>query len=156
MDRISDKTFGELEYDEDYDRFLRKYEFELFSQVYDIVLIVEGNGDENEIYPEQRIGFERLEQNAKALAVELEKALFDYYRKEISEVPESFEELPIANTQEELSNLLELRWIRFPMVYDKGKVLFGFLFDCQWDPEHGLAARYDEQVLSIGSQDILA
>jgi hypothetical protein len=155
MERTTDSAFGQLELEEDYDRWLRDYEIDVFSRKHKVVLIVEGNDGENQIYPEQRNAFERLERNKEAIVHELEKSLFAYYRSEASRTPEFFEGLPIARSIEELTQLLELRWIRFPMVYDKGQILYGFLFDCSWDQEHGLAARYDNKALSIGQQDIL-
>ena len=155
MGRITDDSFGELELEEDYDRWLRNYEIVIFSRKHKVVLIVEGNDDESQIYIEQRNAFDLLEGDKDSIIHELEKSLFAYYQSEAARAPELFEGLPIVYSTEELSQLLKLRWIRFPIVYDKGEILFGFLFDCSWDPEHGVAARYDNKALSIGQQDIL-
>mgnify|MGYP003150045609 CR=1 FL=1 len=152
---IIDEAFGELEYEDDYDRYLRKYEISIFSRSYNIVLIVEGNGDKNLIYPEQRSAFEQLERNKESIVADLEKSLFAYYKSEALDMPEFFEDLQVAQKPEEMTQLLRLRWLRFPRVLDKGQILYGFLFECSWDPEHGLAARYDNENLSIGQQDIL-
>ena len=55
----------------------------------------------------------------------------------------------------QFSELVTVTGIIFPMVYTEKQHVFGFLMECSWDLENGLAVKFVDDKSEVGYQDIL-
>ena len=90
-------------------------------------------------------------------------AIVSYYNREISNIVSGYTNtdekkyfLDKVGDEEQIYSLLKPKQIMFPLTFDENVEEFGFVCDCDWDKENGLAIKFTNGVLSeIGPQDIL-
>ena len=86
---------------------------------------------------------------------------YKYYLSVYEELRERFEHdadklAPIVNNENEFAKLINPTTILFPFIFNDEKTSFGILFDCKWDPSHGLAVLFENgKVTEVGEQDII-
>lgn len=154
MDSINDIVFGELNYN---GYWMREIELTFLGSKKLVELIVEENDDDDEIIlDEQRTAFQNL---PKAI-LKAEDEIFKYYQTICKEYryqlgDQADTRMPIINKISDLSELIELTGVVFPMVLDAGDISVGFLLECPWDPEHGMGVKITNDSIEVGSQDIL-
>lgn len=90
-----------------------------------------------------------------------ELSAYNYYLNSCAELRERFESdadtlAPIVSNEHDFAKLVTPTDIFFPRVMRKSKTLFAILFDCTWDPSHGLAVVFKNgEVSEVGEQDII-
>jgi hypothetical protein len=63
---------------------------------------------------------------------------------------------PILSTKDEIADIVEPKQLIFPMVFEEEVRQVGLLLECSWEPEHGLAVKFeDEEIVEVGFQDIV-
>ncbi len=119
---------------------------------------------------EQCYALEQLVVHEKAIYKQLRDALYVYYENVIPELRDALsayittvgvgepgaldELLPTIRSGHELDQLVECSHIRALRPRD-GMSKIGMLFDCRWDPEHGLGALISgSTVESFGASDV--
>lgn len=119
-----------------------------------VEVFVEG-GDESPA-DEQRTAFRLLPDSiAKA-----ETVVFEFYERIYQDYRAQFgmdagARMPKVTEASELAQLVNLTGVVFPEVTHPGEITIGFLFECSWDPEHGLGVKFTNGNAEVGSQDIL-
>lgn len=156
MKKISDKVFGELEV---YDLGWRKnYSICILGDKYSIELSVDG---ENEISKMQKKTFQELEQNKDAYVNLIENSIFDYYTNNIQTIRSYIEsneweiKAPIINNKQEIKKLVKPSGIVIPDYIDDGVITFGVTFDCSWLEDHTFVIRFDNDEITIGTEEII-
>lgn len=154
---LSDPIFGKLNKEEL--GLVRKYDIIIFGERKYVDLIVET--DKDEPTPGQRETFSKFEMQKKSCIEYIEKAIYEYYssilKDERSDLGSSADKMmPIVSDINGLKDLVFLDNILVldPDIYGEKKM--GFLFDCTWDPGHGLGVELtDNKVTAVDNQDIL-
>jgi hypothetical protein len=157
MKKINHEVFGEIEYDYAWNGFKNI----LFMGKEKIVKLII-DGDEDESFEETQIeAYKKLVQYEKELIKKAEEAIFDYYQKVCDEYRDMLEEsadefAPIIENKDELKEFMTLEAIIIPESFKKKKRRWGLLLECTWEPEHGLAVKFEEEeVVEVGYQDII-
>jgi hypothetical protein len=150
---ISDEVFGELEFN---GNWVWEIELPFFGVSAKVELIVEGNGEHASIFDEQREAYQQL----PVAIARAEDGIFEFYRSICDDYRSRFGNdadirMPRINDKSELSKLVELTGVVFPMIMNSGEVSVGFLLECSWEPEHGLGVKITNGEIEVGTQDIL-
>ncbi|VUD69388.1 hypothetical protein TDB9533_04755 [Thalassocella blandensis] len=144
---INDNVFGDLEFE---DSWIRKYQQTIFSEKMDIYLRVEGNDSKERIRDEQRNSFKNYELNNEQIIKTVENAVTAYYLDFCQSIGK-----PI-NAKQEISKVVELTGIIFPMVLKSGEQTFGLFFEADCDPENGIGVKFTNgEIEEVSTQDIL-
>lgn len=157
MEPIHDNVFGELEFD---GSWVRQIDVTFFGCSEKVELCVKGN-DENEcIFDEQRISYLQFRERQSEIVSKTEDAIFEYYQEIVDDYRVQFgesadERMPKVSEKKDLARLLEVCCVIFPMVLIPGEMSIGFLFECSWDPEHGLGVKLRNGKYEVGTQDLL-
>ncbi|MEC0766840.1 DUF6985 domain-containing protein [Bacillus atrophaeus] len=158
MDKINHEVFGELSYDYGWKRELK---VNLFG--HERLLILDIDSDEDAEFEDAQVNaYQQFFKNKDILLKSAEDSILKYYldvnddyRQRLG-VEFADEKAPILTTKEELANLIIPTQLIFPMVFDEDVRQVGLLLDCSWEPEHGLAVKFEnEEVVEVGFQDIV-
>ncbi len=147
MNNIVDRIFGELSFDDD--DWVSEIEIELFGRLFNVELIVEGNGRDGAIREEQRASYELLINNYNSMIKAMENSLITYTESFLVEYGKSIE------SEEVIKKTLEPTGLIFPMVLSDGDIQFGLLLESKFDPEHGVGVRYINGKYEASNQDML-
>lgn len=153
MDLINDSIFGDLQFN---GYWMREVELKFLGNTSTVELIVEGNDEDESIYDEQRVSYQQLPNvipMAESEILKFYQSVCEDYRSRFGDEAET--RMPIINELSELSDLVNLTGVVFPMVMDPGEISVGFLLECSWDPEHGLGVKFTNHEFEVGTQDIL-
>lgn len=154
---MNDPVFGVLEFD---GHWVKSSVFEIFGQLYDVEIAVRGNNAEEEIFESQRRSYTFLERNRSELVGRIEREMYEFVSRELEDICSRLPArkellLECVRARRGLSNFLELVEICFPIEVSKDDVLFGLVFECAWDEEHGFSATYKNNEIGFGNQDSL-
>ena len=150
---IHDKAFGKLEFN---GSWVREIELTFLGMKSTVELIVEGNDENESILEEQRVSYQKLSEivpRAEAEIFKFYESICHGFRTQFGE--EADTRMPTIEEKSDLATLVKLTGIVFPMVTDAGEISVGFLLECSWDPEHGLAVKITNDEAEVGTQDIL-
>ncbi|WP_019240759.1 MULTISPECIES: DUF6985 domain-containing protein [Bacillus] len=157
MIQIEHETFGELSYDYGWKREIK---LSLFGYERIVTLIIDGD-DDAEFEEAQVYAYNSFFRDKDNLLRQAEDAILKYYLEVYMEYRERLGDqfadkmAPILSTKEEVAKIVEPKQLLFPMVFDEDIRQVGLLLECTWEPEHGLAVKFeDEEVIEVGYQDI--
>lgn len=154
MESISDEDFGELEFKNG--NWVREIDLLFLGVSTQVELIVEGNGERASIFAEQRAAYQQLPD----AVVKAEAGILDFYQSICDDYRDRFGNdadirMPKLSNKSGLVRLVRLTGVIFPLVMNSGEVSVGFLFECSWEPEHGLGVKITNGTVEVGTQDIL-
>ena len=158
MKTIQHKMFGELAY---YHGWKRAMNITLFGHEKTVTLNIEAE-DDAEFEDAQVNAYHTFFGDKNRLLNLAEDAIFNYYLKVCEAYRQRIGEklakkmAPIISTKNEIATIVEPKQLIFPMVFDKDMKQVGLLLECTWEPEHGLAVKFeDEEIVEVGFQDIV-
>lgn len=154
-----DELFGEIVYE---DLWIGTTEITMFEKKQKILLNIYGEENE-EITPNQRDAFSQFHANMINIVKESEVEIFNYYLENFEDYrsmqsdSEEVEKIaPKISSIEELGKLVTPTILLIRYDFEDGVRRVGILYDCSWEPEHGLGISIeDEKVVEIGLQDIV-
>ena len=134
----------------------------IFGEQYVLEIIIDAD-DDGKFEVNQERAYIFFKEHLDEIVKEANCAIVSYYNREISNIVSGYTHtdekqyfLDKIGDKEQIYSLLKLKQIMFPLTFDENVEEFGFLCDCDWDKENGLAIKFTNGVLSeIGSQDIL-
>jgi hypothetical protein len=155
---IRDDVLGTLRFDQ---YWTRPIEVTMLGRQWPASLLVRGEL-EQAIDDEQRQAFRFFGENHVAMLADGERALLEYYQAVAPEYRASLgtEEggriLPMVSEPQELAAMLTLSHVILPWSFSAGERVVGLLFECKWEPEHGLGLKdVNERVVDVGFQDLV-
>ncbi|MFE6077501.1 DUF6985 domain-containing protein [Paenibacillus sp. NPDC057886] len=158
MANLNHELFGEISYDL---YWSGQQKIKIFGKEKFIILSIDGN-EEGEFHDVQKEAYTNLVENMDDIITEVEEAIFDYYRevymdyREMVGEDESDKIAPIIENKEELGHLVEPTQLIIRRVRKNGVRRIGFLFNCTWEIENGLAVKIeDEEIVEVGFQDMV-
>ena len=158
MIEINHEIFGKIKYDY---YWTRKQDMDIFGKKRSVNLLIQGEEDA-EFEQAQKDAFVRFFDNITQILKEAENDIYKYYKAICQEYRDRIvdgsadETAPIISSQEEIYRLVEPTDVIFRWSFGKDVRVVGILFDCTWEPEHGLAVKFkDEKVVEVGYQDIV-
>lgn len=157
MDKIIDKSFGELTFQSTWER---EIDVIFFGKKDTVLLYAEGNDEKETILDEQRKSFDIFSADQAAVLKQVEDAIYSHYSEINGDLRAQFgasadEFAPVIDKPSDLLELIELKIVIFPMVLEPGESAIGFIFDCKWDQEHGLGIKITDGEIEIGEADLL-
>jgi len=157
MREIEDPVFGSLSFDASW---YRPETFKFLDRQCDVRMRVEGNDEDEAIWPEQREAFRYFVENRELIATRMAEALFGYYTDIGSDLraqlgPEVSKAAPEIANPADLNQLVEITTLVFPLVLEEGECRIGFMGSCTWDPEHGIGVVFSDGEIEVGCQDLL-
>jgi hypothetical protein len=124
------------------------------------VITIGINGTKEAEFEQTQIdAFSRFLQNIEKLLLDVELSIYEYYQEVYLDYRERREDsadkvAPIISSVEEAGNLVQLNEIIFPWSFKTGIRQVGLLLNCTWEPEHGLAVKFeDEKIVEVGYRD---
>lgn len=158
MIQIEHGIFGELSCDYGWKRDIR---IRLFGYERILTLIIDGD-DDAEFEEAQINAYNNFFRDKDILLRRAEDEILKYYLEVYIEyrkrLGNQFADImaPILFTKEEVGKIVEPKQLLFPMVFDEDIRQVGLLLECTWEPEHGLAVKFEnEEVIEVGYQDIV-
>jgi hypothetical protein len=125
-----------------------------------ITLII--NGEEDGDFEQSQIdAFVKFFNDKEKLLLEAEDEIYKYYQDVCLDYRDRLEDsadefAPSISNKKEIANLVELNQIIFPYAFGKNVRKVGLLLNCTWEPEHGLAVKFEnEKIVEVGYQDIV-
>ncbi len=120
---------------------------ELFGTLFGVEIIVEGNDQNATVLTEQidMVAFYSL--NERQLIAAAEQAITAHYREVVGNVN--------CDRGYPSGTMVELTGVVFPLIVNRGSRVVGFLLECSWDKENGLAVVFNGDSIEVGSQDLL-
>lgn len=157
MKKVNHKVFGQIKFD-----YLWEGESEIrfFGKNKLVTLLIKG--EETADFEQSQIdSYIKFFNNKDKLLLEAEKEIFKYYqdicwdyRDRLEDSADEF--APIISSKEEIAKLVEINQIIFPYSFGKEIRKVGLLLNCTWEPEHGLAVKFEnEKIVEVGYQDIV-
>ncbi len=158
MKRMKHEVFGELEYNHSW--WERKENIYFCGEKNEVTICV--NGNENGEFEEvQKEAYNNFFSDVKNLLMDAEDSIYEYYQEVCEDYRERMgdgadESIPLISIKEEIRNLIRLNEVLFPWVFKKEIREVGLLLTCSWEPEHGLAVKFEnEKIVEVGYQDIV-
>lgn len=158
MEKINHETFGELTYNYGWKRDTK---IRLFGHEKTITLNIDGE-DDAEFEDAQVSAYQKFINDKEHLLNLAEDAILEYYLEVYEDYRQRLGEkfadkrAPVISTKEEIAKMVEPKQLIFPMVFDEDVRQVGLLLECTWEPEHGLAVKFeDEEIVEVGFQDIV-
>lgn len=148
--KINDKVFGEMEYDFDFECWVKEVEVKYGDVEFKLDLSV--YGDEDGIFEQmQYVTYIKVIENwDKKFNIE---PILEYYinlRCDLGYEDVLNEEYPLIETVDEMLKHIELVGIIIPLCNSLGKRRIKFSFACTWDEENGIDVYYiNEKILDI-------
>ena len=122
------------------------------------------NGDEDvDISPVQRDAFIAFKTAESRIISETESAIYDYYldiysdyrAMQLSE-EQADKNVPSISSKEGLEPLIQAISLLIDYDFQDGMRRIGLLFECTWEPEHGVGVSIiNEKISKVGFQDIM-
>jgi hypothetical protein len=141
----NDPVFGILEYRINHTKI---EEVHFWGTPYKIRISVQSYSY-NDISKIQRDKYAFLKRNLEKIADDLIKMFSDYYSSNLHEIKSVIKNCPSTLDLETLR-----KYIKPKAMYYKKNGEYAILFDCVWEPEHGIALIFNqENEFSIGSQE---
>lgn len=157
MKEINHKVFGKVQYDFSWER---QRQVIFFGKKILVTLII--NGEEDAKFEQSQIeAFRNFFNNEEEFLTVAEEEIFRYYQDICLDyrdrLDDSADELaPVISKKEDVAKLVDLNQIIFPYSFDEDIRRVGLLLNCTWEPEHGLALKFEnELVVEVGYQDIV-
>ncbi len=157
MKEINHEVLGRIKFDYSWEGE-RKVSF--FGENRLITLIINGEGDED--FEQNQIdAFVKFFDDNENLLLKAEDEIYEYYQDVCLDYRERLEDsadefAPIISNKEEIAKLVELNQIIIPYSFGKDVRIVGLLLNCTWEPEHGLAVKFEnERIVEVGYQDIV-
>jgi len=160
MEKIFDELFGELTYNYCWEG---KTVLNIFGTDQEVFLLINGNEGE-EITANQKQAYIGFQQNSAELMRKTENAIFNYYLDVFQDYQARLQDAelikknaPTITRVDELIDLLKAQTLLIDYDFCDGKpIRMGILFECTWEPEHGVAVRIENgQIVETGFQDIV-
>ncbi|MDG5471403.1 hypothetical protein P6709_06565 [Jeotgalibacillus sp. ET6] len=158
METIKHETFGELAYNYGWKR---DHNITLFGHEKTVILNIEAE-DDAEFEDAQVNAYHTFFNDKERLLNLAEGAIFNYYLAVYEDYRQRLGEkfadkmAPILSTKDEIAHIVEPKQLIFPMIFDEDVRQVGLLLECTWEPEHGLAVKFeDEEIVEVGFQDIV-
>ncbi|GHC67814.1 DUF6985 domain-containing protein [Roseibacillus persicicus] len=151
---VIDSVFGELKFE---DGWVGKRSIEFPWNAKEVEVWVQGNDENETILSEQRDAYSHFIANEKSIVGEFSEGMFRHYQGIWPDLQMQFGEsaselAPKIESVVELSKVIRVVALVFPIVVERGERKFGFLGECSWDTEHGFGFRMG---YSIGGSDLL-
>lgn len=150
---IVDDVFGKLQYD---DCWTKQFKIKMYDDEFNIPLCVE---DIKKSYPqeEQKESFKYFIKNLEAIIYDSQYELYKYYNVSVKKEIGNSMTLPNINNKNDMKKISEPMMIYFPyhIHNNKNKIIFGIVFDCVWEEECGIAIKFIDDSIIIGTDDIL-
>lgn len=155
---LSDDVIGNLRFD---NGWCRDFEVEFLGCSQGVVLCFSGD-PELPLEDAQRAAFRQFSIKCAELLRGASEALLHYYQEQQPRIRARYVDsefskvAPEVCNQEGLRSLVKLKEIFFPEDFGGGRLVFGLLLDCSWDPARGVGIRFEDGALvEIGSQDVV-
>jgi hypothetical protein len=153
---LNDPVFGELS---NYEHgWSRRYTISIFGESKDVDIHIEADTEPTQRQQDVLLRFER---NKEKCIGDIENCIYEYYSSILQDRRADFEDaadelMPVVSNVSRLGALVSLGVILISDRNPPGDKQIGFLFDCTWDPDHGIAVELtDNEVTAVGSQDIV-
>lgn len=158
MKQIKHEIFGELSYEYGWKREIK---VNLFGDEIILTLIVDGD-DDADFEGAQVSAYQQFFSVKDSLLKEAENSILQYYLEVYKDYRQRLGDkfadkmAPISSTKDEISKIVKPKQLMFPMVFNDDVRQVGLLLECTWEPEHGLAVKFEnEKVVEVGFQDIV-
>ncbi len=150
METVNDSVFGEMHYDYAWEKYVKRHMLRRKSEIRVVAVADEGE----EILDVQREAYKKYISNEERYIEEIPQALLDYYLDEYDNLLE-FCDIPRRLNKKHVNTNTILEMIRVnTLIFDR-EGNYGYLCDCGWDSENGLAIILSEDEIRIGEQDEL-
>jgi|GEM_PF-311393 len=154
--KIQHDVFGNLKYEYGW---VKDKEIYCFNKNRTIQIVIEA--DENaEFESSQEEAYIKFSNNFDVLLVKAEDAIYKYYQEVCLEYRDRLGDdikdkiAPIVKSKQEIKELVKPKQILFPMVFDENIREFGILLDCNWEEEHGLVVKFqNEEVVEVSKSN---
>ena len=116
---------------------------------------------EDEITEAQRRSFRELDENKSKYLNLAEDKLFQYYSNNITQIRSYIEseewniKAPNINSKYDLKKLVRPRERIIPEYIDDDIITFGIIFDCSWVGDHTFVIRFDNDEITMGTEEII-
>jgi hypothetical protein len=157
MISMIDSTFGELSFDFGW---RGTCEIDLFSQTHQLMLFISCDEDDP-IEAAQRAAYHGFHHN-QSLLRRIEQTVRDHYQRTRAELKAELDSngftqrFPDSGHVDPVSAHLKPTEIVVPRSFDSGERIIAVLFDCSWDPGHGVGVKVvNESDLTVGPQDLV-
>jgi len=153
---LNDPIFGELS---NYEHgWSRRYGISVFGEKREVDIRIETEAEPTQ---QQRETFFKFERNKESCVRDIERSIYEYYNSIIDDRRDDFgdsadEMMPIVSDIDGMGAIVSLEVILISDWDPPNDKQIGFLFDCTWDEDHGLAVELiDNEVTGVGDQDIV-
>ena len=147
---INDSVFGNMVYDAGWEKgeTLTIWGEEIY------VRIVAKAYTGQDILDSQREGYMTIKSSLSNLENSIKEALLGYYKKNYNYIVGNIDNIPFQYSVNEITaeRIIDLIKIK-TLIFDR-KGNFGFLCDCAWNTEDGIAIKLNSKV-EVGEQDLL-
>ena len=101
--------------------------------------------------------------NIKSIVYDVEFRLFQYYREHLSIIRENIDEnlwelkAPKleSNDVNRFKELIKPTIIYIPQTFEEDKIIYGVIFSCKWEDECGIAVKFEDEQVTVGTDDII-
>lgn len=150
MDIINDEVFGEMKYDYSWE----KYEVRNILGEEISVRVVARAYEGQEILEIQRNSYIKYVNNEKLYMKQIPQILLDYYKDEYDNFVE-FCDMPVQYDIQNISTDSILDLIAVNTIFFDREGNFGYLCECGWDDDNGIAIILSDDKPRIGEEDEL-
>lgn len=156
MKNINDEVFGELKVNDL--GWEKSYCISMWNEKFIITLSIDG---EDEISEMQKLSFKKFEREKDRYLNLVEEELFNYYSNNLKEIRAYIEseeweaKAPIINSKYDLKKLVKPHGIIIPEDIEEEIMTLGILFDCSWVGEHTFVIRFDNDEITMGTEEII-
>ncbi len=151
---VNDPVFGEMIYDGSWEK---KVKLTFWSKELEIRIAVRAYS-EKDINDAQRTSYKEYQAKAEEYNRQIPDVLLAYYKENYEEI-DSVVNLPEKCKIENITKDVVIKMIKVKTIFFAPDGRYGYLCDCVWDPEHGIAVIFPcagkEAALRIGDQDEL-
>ncbi|SFR84673.1 DUF6985 domain-containing protein [Anaeromicropila populeti] len=151
---MNDKVFGELAFQYGW---RRKEVFNIWGSESEVTLVVSGS-EGKEILETQRDAYKNYLANKDKIVQEIEKAIYEFYLSVVDEYRDMLEDeadelAPYVESSLDMKPLVTPIEIVILKMKDTQEI--GFIFECTWDIDAGLAVRIEDgEIVEVGDQTI--
>ena len=150
MKQVNDSVFGIMEYNYAWEK---TDVISAFGRDFEVKVVAEAN-DNQDIIDVQRKAYSTYLNNFTRYMISIPDVLLDYYKTNYNSISSNVnipERININNINKELI----VKLIKIRSVYFSRKGTYGWLCECAWEPEHGIAIVLSTESPLITEQDYL-